>query len=283
MNPWTASHNRACALFLLCCISYLPALSSFYVKDDIALLTSANFSIKNALWHSWPGGFFRPSSELLLSVQYSIFGLSPIPYHIVSLAAHIGTCFFVHRLFNLLPKYRSSSFLATAIFALHPLNTESVSWISGQILCTRKSPAASTLTCTIGLGFYENFLLVPVLWITISATYRPLLNSLRPLSLLPIVMISGIYAYWRFSILGLGGGYYNVDLSIKTSAINGLYYLYLLMGGSAIGGRIIHYAPDTIHLNFLTVFPPLLLANLAIFLAFIQRKKNKLMPRDRED
>jgi len=129
------------ALLTLCGIAYLPAWLSFFVKDDIVLATSARISLDTLLFHSWPGGFFRPAAELLFAVQHTLLGLSPLPYHLVSFSVHLATTFFIYRLFGQLPPHRPNAFIAAALFALHPLNTETVSWISGQMslfstLCT---------------------------------------------------------------------------------------------------------------------------------------------------
>jgi hypothetical protein len=122
-------------------LAYLPALRSFFVKDDLILILSAQAAFPNLLIHSWPGGFFRPSAELLFAIQHALFGLHPLPYHLLSLAAHAAATLLLYRLFLRLLENRDLSRIGALVFALHPLHTESVSWISGQMslfagLCT---------------------------------------------------------------------------------------------------------------------------------------------------
>lgn len=280
-------------LLALCAIAYLPAWLAFFVKDDIALVTSARMDLNTALFHSWPGGFFRPSAELLFAAQYSLFGLHPLPYHLVSFAAHLGTVFFAYLLFNLLPPFRSISFVAAALFALHPLNTETVSWISGQmslfsalcslaalyLLSTTRRLAALIPVFIFGLGFYENFLLVLLLWGALCLFDNRFRSALRPASLLSLGFCSVAYLYWRFGTLDLGGGYYQAALSPKTSLVNIAYYLYLLSGGSAIGGRIIRYRPEDLGNHFFDVFTPLLILNTLLLLASLyQLAQNRARP-----
>ena len=262
-------------LAALCVLAYIPAWIAFFVKDDLALISSARLAPGAVWFHTWPGGFFRPIAELLFAVEYWSFGFHPLPYHLVSWVAHLGSAFFVYRLFNLLAPLRAVSFFAAALFALHPLNTETVSWISGQMslfasLCTLivlyilgmgRRWGVLIPVFVLGLGFYENFLLVLLLWGVLCLFDDRFRSLVRPVPLLVLGLCSGGYLYWRFGVLGLGGGYYQASFSIKTALVNMAYYLYLLVGGSAVGGRIIRYRLEDLGSHFFTVFTPLFLVN----------------------
>ena len=76
------------------------------------------------------GRYYRPLLTLWFLINKSLFGLSPHWFHITTVLAHLtaaGLAFFVAR--SLL-KDRGAAFFATAIFALHPLQSETASWIS---------------------------------------------------------------------------------------------------------------------------------------------------------
>ncbi len=63
------------------------------------------------------------------STGYAV-GLDPIPFHLVSVAFHMANtllCFFLARR---LTRRMAAALLCSLVFALHPLQTESVSWIS---------------------------------------------------------------------------------------------------------------------------------------------------------
>jgi hypothetical protein len=281
------------ALVALCAIAYLPAWLGFFVKDDIALLTSAHMDLSAALLHSWPSGFFRPSAELFFAAQHNLFDLLPLPYHLVSFACHLGAIFFAYRLFKQLRPFHSISFVAAALFALHPLNTETVSWISGQmslfsalfslavlyLLSTTRRLAALIPVFILGLGFYENFLLVLLLWGALCLFDDRFRSTLRPTSLLSLGFCSVAYLYWRFGVLDLGSGYYQATLSLKTGLVNIVHYLYLLAGGSAIGGRIIRYRPEDLGGHFFDVFTPMFILNaLLLFTCLYQLVRNRARP-----
>lgn len=272
----------AVALCALCAFAYLPAWQAFFVKDDIILATSAQLNLLAALQHSWPGGFFRPAAELLFAAQHMFFGLHPFPYHLVSFTAHMGSVYFAYRLFYLLPQSRPAALLAAGIFALHPLNTETVSWISGQMslfasLCILASISLSATdrriatfipVLVLGIGFYESSLLGILLWFAFCLYDERFRPSLHPVPILLIGACLTAYLYWRFFVLDLGGGNYQTTFALKTCLLNAVYYLYLLAGGSAIGARILHYQPDLISTRFLDVFTPLLLVNTLLILTY---------------
>jgi len=274
------------ALALTALLAYLPALHSYFVKDDIILILSAQITWPNLLTHSWPGGFFRPTAEMLFASQYALFGLNALPYHALSLGAHALTTFFLYLFLLRLLTDRNQSRICALIFALHPLHTESVSWISGQMslfagLCTllllylscREHSfwrATTILITTIGLGFYESFAAAPILWVTLYGYIPRIRRHVRPIALtiatLSVALPTSAYFYWRFAILGLKGGNYTVVPSIETALTNLFYYLYLLIGGSAMGGRILYYQPTQIFstTHFLHVFPPLFIASIIL-------------------
>ena len=260
---------------ILCCLAYLPAQQAVFVKDDLALLLSADSDITSAVTHSWPGGFYRPGAELFFAWQQRFFALAPLPYHLVSLIAHLSAVAIAYLLFGTLGAATTTCFIGATVFALHPLNTESVSWISGQMsliasLCTLTClwlagyPRLSLIVIpvgAIGLGFYEIFAVTPLLLV---ALYLATGQRRGVPTALALTGLCAAYFYWRDTALDLGSGYYELTASPATGLINLAYYLYLLAGGSAIGGRVIRYQPEQIGTNFFDVFTPLLICNLLL-------------------
>ena len=276
-------------------LAYLPAVLAFFIKDDIALLNTAEF-LPAVFQRSWPGGFYRPFAELFFALEYSLFQIKSVPYHIVSYVAHVLTSYVVRKLayliINDIPVRRN---MAALIFLCHPVNTETVSWISGQMslmgtLCSVlvllrlwssnfqpswRETAVVALLFVIGCGFYENFILIAGIVVIFQFLSNKdeiqLKNRLRNPAFLMCITASSIYMLWRFHLLNLGTTYLQLVFSIETATINLIYYMYLLLGGTAVGGRIIRYEPDTLFEgdNLFHVLPPFLLANTIILLAAI--------------
>jgi tetratricopeptide (TPR) repeat protein len=91
------------------------------------------FLVTHQLWASvagMEGRFYRPLLTLWFLINKTVFGLNPHYFHVTTVLAHIAAtalAFFVART---LLKDAGAALFAAAIFAVHPLQTESASWIS---------------------------------------------------------------------------------------------------------------------------------------------------------
>lgn len=63
--------------------------------------------------------------------HWQISGDNPFYYHLFDILAHVGCVILLFVLCNLLFNNKALSFLSSFIFAVHPIHTEAVSWISG--------------------------------------------------------------------------------------------------------------------------------------------------------
>ena len=73
--------------------------------------------------------YFRPMMTLGYLLTYQIAGLVPFSFHLVNLAMN---CVAVWLVFLLLRRFSGErvALIAAALFALHPIHTESVAWIA---------------------------------------------------------------------------------------------------------------------------------------------------------
>jgi tetratricopeptide (TPR) repeat protein len=72
--------------------------------------------------------YWHPLTWLSLLLDYEFFGLNPAGYHAVNLLLHVGNALLLfHVLRRLTGRQWPSAFVAF-LFALHPLNVESVAW-----------------------------------------------------------------------------------------------------------------------------------------------------------
>lgn len=103
----------------------------FLIDDHAAIL--ANESIHN--YKTYFSGYFkiRPGvlEELRRVFIWHISGDNPFLYHLVNVLAHAANVILLFLLFNILFNNKALSFLSSLIFALHPIHTEAISWISG--------------------------------------------------------------------------------------------------------------------------------------------------------
>ncbi|MET0752816.1 MAG: tetratricopeptide repeat protein [Pyrinomonadaceae bacterium] len=76
--------------------------------------------------------YWRPTFTAWSILNFQLFGPNPVGWHLLNLLLHVGVCilaFLLLRRWNLLPVI---AFAISAIFAVHPVHTESVAWISGS-------------------------------------------------------------------------------------------------------------------------------------------------------
>jgi protein O-mannosyl-transferase len=75
---------------------------------------------------------YRPLQGVINTFIYAIFGLREEPYHLVSILIHILNSYLVFRVLGRVLKFtRGGSLFGAAVFLLHPVQTESVSYAAG--------------------------------------------------------------------------------------------------------------------------------------------------------
>jgi len=126
---WPGAALLVAALFL----AYLPALNAGFIWDDEDYVTH-NPEIRTAdgLGRIW----FEPSSlpqyyplvHTTYWIEYHLWELDPFGYHLVNIVLHGLGCVLLFAVLRGLGI--PLAFLATALFALHPVHVESVAWIT---------------------------------------------------------------------------------------------------------------------------------------------------------
>lgn len=114
-------------LTVLVLITYANSLNNAFVSDDIAEILNnpkvGEFSF--VLDHF--SGFIRP---FLYFLTYHVGGLNPTSFRMINILFHLGNTWLIYALVKKLHKSKVA-LISSAIFAVHPILTEPVSWISG--------------------------------------------------------------------------------------------------------------------------------------------------------
>jgi tetratricopeptide (TPR) repeat protein len=154
---------------------YIPAIGhSFVVYDDREYVT-ANPHIHEGLgWSTIRWAFtstyaanWHPLTWLSHALDYQLFALNPAGHHFASVLIHALNAALLFVLLSWITRRVGPSFLVAALFALHPINVESVAWVA------ERKNVLSTLFFLLAIGAYawyarkpgwRRYLLVAVLF-----------------------------------------------------------------------------------------------------------------------
>ncbi len=126
-------------LILLVLAVYINSIFNPFIFDDAALIVGnpyiknfANFPyyFTHDLFRNGTSDFYRPMQTILYAVVYHLFGLNVIPYHLLNIFLHAGNAVLIYVLLKKIYQKRIS-FLVSALWAIHPINTEAITYMSG--------------------------------------------------------------------------------------------------------------------------------------------------------
>jgi hypothetical protein len=114
-------------------LAYEPAWRAGFVwEDDIYVTSNPLLTAPDGLSRIWfsldsPSQYF-PLTYTSFRLERPLWGMNPAGYHWVNLLLHTAGALLVWRLLKRLGV--PGAWLAAAIFALHPVQVESVAWIA---------------------------------------------------------------------------------------------------------------------------------------------------------
>ena len=71
---------------------------------------------------------FRPIRAVTFTLEYALWGLNPLPYHLFNIFLHTATTFVIYFIFKNIIKSQLVAFLTALFFAVHPVHTEAITW-----------------------------------------------------------------------------------------------------------------------------------------------------------
>ena len=124
-------------LSILPWITYFNTLNNEFVFDDLILIQSNETlpslkNIYNIITVTTQEHSYRPVRALSYAIDYHFSGFNPFSYHISNIVYHIINCFMVYLITLSLLSNRATAFFAAILFAVHPVHTDSVTYIAGR-------------------------------------------------------------------------------------------------------------------------------------------------------
>jgi protein O-mannosyl-transferase len=133
-EPFAMSHAWLPALFLVAVtlLAYGPVWHAGFIWDDDVYLTDSP-AIKSAdglyrIWFATSTPDYYPLLFSMWWLEWRIWANHPLGYHLVNVLLHACSAVLLWRVLQRLKI--PGALLAAAIFALHPVNVESVAWIA---------------------------------------------------------------------------------------------------------------------------------------------------------
>ena len=145
---WRSEKQAWCLAIALACVTfavYFPAFRNGFVNlDDPAYVTDnahvrSGFSWDNIRWAfgSFEAANWHPATWLSHMADCQIFGLNAAGHHFTNVLLHAINAALLFWLLYRATNFRWRSFAVAALFAVHPLNVQTVAWVAERksLLC----------------------------------------------------------------------------------------------------------------------------------------------------
>ncbi len=122
-------YKNVSPIVVLVLIVFASGLGNRFVSDDIPTILE-NQDIGS--WTYIEKVFPTITFASLLSLEHKFFGINPTGYHVAGILMHLINVLLVYKILKRISS-ESTALVASAVFGLHPLAVEAVTWTSGNI------------------------------------------------------------------------------------------------------------------------------------------------------
>jgi hypothetical protein len=125
------------ALSLIVFLAYLNSFGNSFVWDDFNNIIhnralDGPIGLREVFLNPTAQIFYRPFSYLTIWLDQFFWKDNPFGYHFTNFAFHLACIFLIFFLCQRLTQSANLAFISSLIFAVHPVHTEAVSYISGR-------------------------------------------------------------------------------------------------------------------------------------------------------
>lgn len=253
-------------IFTLPVIIYLNIFQNTFIMDDRTIFFQwpevKNLDIPGLLKGTYPKKFetqpvYRPIKGVIHAIGYNISGNNSYYYHLQSILVNAIIALLIYSIVTLISKKSSLAFLTALIFAIHPIHTEAVTFITASFdtigimfffislylyikfkVSEFKSTfyyIASVIFALLAFLTYEITLILPLILILYDYIFGTLnkKNWKQSIQYLPYFLLTALYILLR-SLLhpitsGLEYAAGSIYLTILTTLKAFLVYIYSLI------------------------------------------------------
>jgi len=121
-------------LSLIITAAYIPTFSGEFILDDRPLVKDLSHEdgVSNEDLPGSHTGYYRPLVNIFYTLDYKIWGMKSSGFRTTNLILHLLTCIVLYQFLSKLSGGHLIPFGVTLLFGLHPVNTESVAFISAR-------------------------------------------------------------------------------------------------------------------------------------------------------
>jgi tetratricopeptide (TPR) repeat protein len=138
-NPLLTRVAGALAILLATLVAYVPGIRGQFVWDDDYYVTNnrllRSLDGLQRIWFDivpspakYPLPQYYPMTHTSFWIEYHLWGLNSTGYHVTNVLLHVAGALLIWLILRKLDV--PGAWAAAAIFALHPINVESVAWIA---------------------------------------------------------------------------------------------------------------------------------------------------------
>jgi hypothetical protein len=163
---------------------------NLYVTDNVHVQTGLNWETLRWALVTYDAGNWHPLTWLSHAVDVALFDVNPGPHHQINMLLHALNAALLFWVLWRATGYAGRSFMVAALFAVHPINVESVVWIA------ERKTVLSMLFFLLALGAYRWYAAKPhVLRYTVVAVLFALGLMAKPqIVTFPCVLL--LWDYW---------------------------------------------------------------------------------------
>jgi len=252
-----ASREKRVVVFCLLLVAatlafYNPIVRNQFVDfDDMAYILKNSHVQGGLTWDTVKWSFttfyygnWHPLTWMSHALDYQIFRLNPIGHHYTSLLLHTANAVLLFLLLWRATGFTWPSLVVAALFALHPVNVESVAWAA------ERKNVLSMLFFLLALHAYDRYARTGRRYFYLAVTIFFALGLMAKPQIVTLPFVLLLWDYWPLQRMGAGSATGGLPASVTPRSFSFLVReklpLFVLAAGDSVVTVIAQRAGNTV-------------------------------------